>query len=367
MKRLFPLLLSLILMLNLILPVSATEQEIYLSPLAEKYGLLEHSLSEIMDQFMAEYGLDSDNFSMCYYATGSGEYYGFAETTYRVAASLYKLPLNMYYYDLEWDGKLSSDSYIDGYYLPNMHYETIVNSNNDMAISMLYNLGTFRQYREKMTKYCDMEYANAYYADNNINAWYMLSTLGVLYQNPEKYEALTENMKKAAKGQYFQRYVTDYEIAHKYGYFEGAINDCGIIYTPEPFLLTAFTVDKTYGDSILGRLCELLTEYTNYQSYIKYLATLPSPTPEPTPTPTTTPTPTPEPSPAVVPGPSPSIIPTEEPDPTVSPSPSVTPQTKTESAPDWSMPVFIIVETIAAIALVVVLIQLVNKLKKGRK
>lgn len=347
----------------MVLPVSATEQEIYVSPLAEEYGLLENSLSEIMDQFMSEYGLNSDNFSMCYYATGSGEYYGFAETTYRVAASIYKLPLNMYYYDLEWDGKLSADSYIDGYSLSKMHYETIVNSNNDMAISMLYNLGTFRQYREKMTKYCDMDYANAYYANNNINAWYMLNVLGVLYQNPEKYADLTANMKKAAAGQYFQRYVTDYEIAHKYGYFEGAINDCGIIYTPEPFLLTAFTVDKTYGDSILGRLAELLTEYTNYQSYIKYLATLPSPTPEPTPPPT--PTPTPEPSATAEPSPVPSIIPTEEPTP--APSPSASPIPEEATGIDWRMPVFIVVETIAAIALVAVLIQLVNKLKKGRK
>lgn len=365
MKRFLSLFLSTLLVLSLILPVYATEDEIYISPLAEEYGLLEKPLSEIMDQFMAEYGLNSDNFSMCYYATGSGEYYGVAETTYRVAASLYKLPLNMYYYDLEWDGKLSPDSYIDGYYLPDMHYQTIVNSNNDMAISMLYNLGSFRQYRDKMTKYCDMEYANAYYANNNITAWYMLSTLGVLYQNPEKYAELTENMKNAAKGQYFQRYLDDYEIAHKYGYFEGAINDCGIIYTPEPFLLTAFTVDKTYGDSILGHLCELLTEYTNYQSYLKYLASLPSPTPEPTPTPT--PSPSLSPSPTAEPSPSPSVIPTEEPEPSQTPTPSPTPTPEKDAGIDWQMPVFILVETVAAILFVVALINLRYKLKKGRK
>ena len=363
MKRLLSLFLAFIVVWTLIRPVSAAEEEIYLTPLAEEYGLLDKPLSEIMDQFMEEYGLSSDNFSMCYYATGSGEYYGFAETTYRVAASLYKLPLNMYYYDMEWDGKISPDSYIDGYSLKKMHYETIVNSNNDMAISMLYNLGSFRQYRQKMTKYCDMEYANAYYADNNINAWYMLSTLGVLYQNPEKYADLTANMKKSAKGQYFQRYVTDYEIAHKYGYFEGAINDCGIIYTPEPFLLTAFTVDKTYGDSILGRLCELLTEYTNYQSYVKYLASLPPPTPEPTPTPIPTPTPVP----SVEPTPAPSINPSPEPPPTLSPAPSEVPEPEEDQNPNRYMPVFIIVETLAAILFVVVLINLRYKLKKGRK
>ena len=363
MKRLLSLFLAFISVWTLILPISAAEEEIYLTPLAEEYGLLDKPLSEIMDQFMEEYGLNSDNFSMCYYATGSGEYYGFAETTYRVAASLYKLPLNMYYYDMDWDGKISPDSYIDGYSLSKMHYETIVNSNNDMAISMLYNLGSFRQYRQKMTKYCDMEYANAYYADNNINAWYMLCTLGVLYQNPEKYADLTANMKKAAKGQYFQRYVDGYEIAHKYGYFEGAINDCGIIYTPDPFLLTAFTVDKTYGDSILGRLCELLTEYTNYQSYVKYLASLPPPTPEPTPTPTPTPTPVP----SVEPTPAPSIIPSPEPTPTLSPTPSAAPAPENSPKTDWRMPVFIIVETLAAILFVAALIKLRYKLKKGRK
>ncbi len=237
-----------------------------LSQTAIDYDFEHQTLEEVLAQFRDEYGLNEKNFSMSCYVTGTEELCSFQGDTFRVAASTYKLPLNMYYYDMEAAGQISSTAYIDGYYLPTMHYQTIVNSNNDMAISMLYDLGSFRTYREKMTKYYDQEYPNAYYADNNINSDYMLAVLWTLYCYPDFYAELTENMKIAARGQYLQKYQGEYEIAHKYGYYEGAINDVGIIYTPEPVLVAAYTENVTYGENTLGRLGELLTEYSLYHT-----------------------------------------------------------------------------------------------------
>lgn len=273
MKKISAAVLAVLWMLLMTLPVTAAdsvlEDNVSVSQLAMEYDFEHQTLEEILAQFREENNLREDNFSMSCYVTGTGELVSFAGNTFRVAASTYKLPLNMVYYDMERNGEISPETYIDGYYLPTMHYETIVNSNNDMAISMLYNLGSFRQYREIMTQFYDQEYPSEYYADNNINSDYMLAVLWKLYCEAENYPELLENLKKACRGEYFQRYQGEYEIAHKYGYFEGAINDVGIIYTPEPVLVAAYTQDVGYAEDKLGRLAELLTEYALYQTELK--------------------------------------------------------------------------------------------------
>ena len=270
--------------LLLALPAAAADD------LAAEYGFETNSLDEIMAQFMADYGLNEGNFSMAYYASGDGTEYRFADDVFRTAGSMYKLPLNIYYYDQERSGAISSDLTINGWSLSTLHRETIVNSNNDMAIAMLYHLGSFRQYRDLMAQFCDQDYPAAYYSDNNINAGYMLAVLKRLYENQDDYTELIGYMEQGAPGQYFQHYVDEYAVAHKYGYFEGAVNDCAIIYTPEPFLLTALTQDVGYAETTLGRLAELLTAYTVYQTDSR----IPEPEPEPEPAPEPEPEPEPE-------------------------------------------------------------------------
>ena len=270
MKKISAAVLAVVWILLFLLPVTAaelvTEQDSPVNPLAAEYNFKSQDLEGVLAQFREENGLHEGNFSMSCYVTGTGELHSFAGDAYRVAASTYKLPLNMVYYDRERNGEISSESYIDGWYLPTMHYETIVNSNNDMAIAMLYNLGSFRRYREILTQFCDQDYPSEYYADNNINSDYMLSVLWRLYTEAENYTELLENMKIAARGQYFQLYQTDYDIAHKYGYFEGAVNDVGIIYTPEPVLAAVLTENVYGAEQLLGELAELLTEYSLYHT-----------------------------------------------------------------------------------------------------
>ena len=48
-------------------------------------------------------------------------------------------------------------------------------------------------------------------------------------------------------------------MAHKYGWFEGAVNDVGIIYTPEPFLLAVYTQDV--GTDVVVEAASLFTAY----------------------------------------------------------------------------------------------------------
>ena len=224
-----------------------------------------------MAEFLADYGLNEGNFSLCYYNTVTGEEYRFNDTAFWVAASTYKLPLNLYYYELEQSGELSPDSIVGGTTLANAHYQSLVWSNNEISIDMLYNLGNFRTYKERMRKYftlTDEQIPAIYYADNYYCTAMMLDTLKYLYAGREQFAEMIGYMKEAQPGAYFDRYMEEYEVAHKYGYFVDdeagvtAVNDTGIIFAPQPFLLAVYTSNAPAAEEALARACEMLTGYT---------------------------------------------------------------------------------------------------------
>ena len=215
------------------------------------------------------YGLDTTNFSVSYYNTGTGERYTFNDKTFMVAGSTYKLPLNMYYYELEHEGTMASDVYISrvGARLDIAHEQSLVYSNNEMSIGMLYNLGEFRSYKELMRKYFTMpeeEIDPIYYRDNYYCTHMMMDALSYLYDYRADFDEMIGYMKQAQPGEYFKKYVTEYEVAHKYGWFEGAVNDVGIIYTPQPFLLAVYST--FVGTAPVEQAARLFTNYTVWQA-----------------------------------------------------------------------------------------------------
>ncbi len=231
------------------------------------------TLEAAMENFRAAYGLHEGNFSLSYYDTVTGEAYTYNDGKFMVAASTFKLPLNMYYYELERDGQIAADAYISGAgtTLDQAHYQSLVHSNNEVSIGMLYNLGDFRTYKALMRKYftmTDEEIDYIYYVDNYYCTRMMMDALTYLYDNSGDFEEMLGYMKEAQPGEYFKAYVTEYEIAHKYGWFEGAVNDVGIIYTPQPFLLAVYTQDAP-DSAVCGRAAELLTAYNLSQTPVE--------------------------------------------------------------------------------------------------
>ena len=242
----------LLLILFLICPVMAAEPP-------------ETELDGILADYMAEMGLNEKNFSLSYYNTVTGEHYAFNDKKFMVAASTFKLPLNMYYYEMEWAGEIEPDAYLPkaGVRLNVAHELSMVDSNNEVSIGMLYSLGDFPVYKEKMRKYFTMaeeEIDYIYYADNYYCTHMMMDALKYLYENKEDFAELIGYMKRAQQDQYFCAGVTEYEVAHKYGWFDGAVNDVGIIYTEQPFLLAVYTQD-VYGEGIVADVAALVTEY----------------------------------------------------------------------------------------------------------
>lgn len=227
-------------------------------------------LERVMDEFREEYGLNENNFSLCYRDTVTGEEYRFNDKAFLFAASTYKLPLNLYYYEMEAEGTLSPSASVGGVPLSRAHYQSLVWSDNDVSHAMIYNLGNFRTYKEKMRKYFTMEdeeIAPSYYTGNYYCTAMMLDALKYLYERRESFPELLDYMGQAQPGEYFERYAGETEIAHKYGFYYDeekkitSVNDTGIINAAHPFLLAVYTQNAGDGLEVVARACERLIAY----------------------------------------------------------------------------------------------------------
>lgn len=233
----------------------------------------EDTLEARVAQFMEKNYLNEQNFSMSYYNTVTGESYAFEDTHMMVAASTYKLPLNLYYYQQELAGEIAPDALIAGVYrLSDCHYQSLVWSNNEISEAMLYQIGSFQEYKQTMRTFTDMtddEIDPRYYSGNLYCTRMMMDALKYLYDHAADYEEMLSYMKEASpQNGYFRKYVTECEVAHKYGSFEGAENDTGIIYAGQPFLLAVYTQDVA-GEEICAKAARLMKDYTDEQYAIQ--------------------------------------------------------------------------------------------------
>lgn len=228
------------------------------------------SLEDRFAAFREEYGLDETNFAVSYYDTVTGEEYNWNETTMMVAASTFKLPLNLYYYELQNAGEISGDTVITegGATLDRCHYLSLVESNNELSHALLYRIGNFRTYKETMRRYFTMpdeEIDPKYYQNNFYCTRMMMDTLKYLYAHAEDFPEMLDYMQQALpQDAYFLRYLGDeVRIAHKYGSFEGAENDTGIFYTEQPFLLAVYT--QSVGEEVVAQAAVLAYNYNQDQ------------------------------------------------------------------------------------------------------
>lgn len=231
-----------------------------------EYDVQGKTLDEIVADFMAEYHFTEDTFAMGWYNTGTGETWYLNENQYMVAGSMYKLPLCMNYVRGFADGSFDPNAMTDGYTLSRLIDLSIRYSDNDAARRLQkyysYDLVT---YRKSLANFSDVDQGTLpteFITNNRMSPHIILDTLKELYANQEFYKQVVDNMLLAHPDMYFKHYQGEYEIAHKYGYYEGALNDCGIIYTPTPFLLVVFTKNTLNSEKAIGDLVSRLTAYS---------------------------------------------------------------------------------------------------------
>lgn len=209
-----------------------------------------------VEAFRQQYGLSAQNFAVSFLDLTTGERYGYNEETMMLAASTFKLPLNLYYYELQADGSIQGSDYIadTGCTLDECHRLSLVDSDNDVSLAMLYKIGSFYTYKTEMRRYFSMtddEIDPRYYWDNYYCTRMMLDTLQYLYDNRSRFPEMLGYMLQAQPDSYFRQLLRDCPVAHKYGFLSeneekpnGMIeNDAGIIFAAHPFLLAVYSED----------------------------------------------------------------------------------------------------------------------------
>ena len=222
---------------------------------------LDNNIQNLINQIMIENNLNENNFFFFFYNVEEKKYYFYNENTYFIAASTIKVPVAMLYYDKIADGELNlSDTliynredyeagdgstaadYSVGEKIPISYLleQTIVNSDNT-ALNILINHIGYQKCKEELSKYSDIELIEDFYTSNVANVSYYYDVLQYLYQNTEKYSESITNMKKSSGGGYLKADLPQYEVAHKYGSYDGYVHDYGIIYGQNTYLIGVFT------------------------------------------------------------------------------------------------------------------------------
>jgi len=256
------LLLALVMLPVFTLPAVAAEAP-------EFYDFETIPLEDALADFMDDHKLTEKNFAMGWYDIESGDSYYFNGDSWFVAASMYKLPLAMACYDRIAEGTLDPTDYYSGWQLGVALKHAIVFSNNEAAAAMRHAISYDQMtYRDAISAYSGLDpetFPYGFYGENRISPEFMINTLKTLWDRSADFEQLIADLKVASPGVCFDGDEgRQYEMGHKYGSFEGATNDCAIVWAPRPYLLAAFSQDASFSEKMLRELYSFFEDYATY-------------------------------------------------------------------------------------------------------
>ena len=234
------------------------------------------ALDAAVGALFEEYDLSERNFALGFRALSDGTEYWYNADKLFETASLYKLPLNMYFYELEAAGDIASDEPIYGVPLDYCHEQSLVYSNNELSQLMVDWIGSYRQFKDIAFGYTGLDESERgfdYYASGGFTARMMVGMLQTLWDDPETFGQEIEYLKEANPGEYLESGDCGLEIAQKYGYehYDGVLNICiaGIVYTDEPFLITVLTRGVGWAEVLMGELCDAFAEYEQTRAHVE--------------------------------------------------------------------------------------------------
>lgn len=236
-------------------------------------------LQETIDAYLDSMNIRQDEIAISYQNLVTGETFFMNEDQYMFAASLYKLPLAMLYFDelkagtftldqelqfLEEDLELGGPvayTYLINSWIPieELLYDAIVYSDNSAARMLYRGVGGWEAFKTKIKDYSDQEYERRFY-NNEFTTAYINDVLRVLYENAEHYESLLEWMNLVFPDDYLNRYV-DTLIVQKYGNYDTVQNIAGIVFAREPYAVSIMSDVYQDGIDVIGHINEILYAY----------------------------------------------------------------------------------------------------------
>ena len=241
---------------------------------------IDMSLAKDIEAYFQENGIDHEKVAYCITDLEHNIKYSMNEKDEFIAASIYKLPLAMLYYDKVNDGEYTLDSTFT--YSGYMHEDAgVINSNygigsqiplsdllddlieysdNDAGHILYENLGGWKEYKEAMTKYTDFISENYYTEDNVSTANTMNDVVTYLYEHKEDYKDLIENMEKAEPGEYLDR-DTQLSMPQKYGMYDSALNSVGFVECNTSYSIVVLTDLGNKGADVMANINRIAYEH----------------------------------------------------------------------------------------------------------
>lgn len=234
---------------------------------------IDMSLAKDIEAYFQENGIDHEKVAYCITDLEHNIKYSMNEKDEFIAASIYKLPLAMLYYDKVNEGEYTLDSTFtySGYMhedagvissdygigsqvpLSDLLNDLIIYSDNDAGHILYENLGGWKEYKEAMTKYTDSISENYYTMDNVTTANTMNDVVTYLYDHKEDYKGLIKNMEEAEPGEYLDR-DTQLSMPQKYGMYDSALNSVGFVECNTSYSIVVLTSLGDKGADVMANV-----------------------------------------------------------------------------------------------------------------
>lgn len=241
---------------------------------------IDMSLAKDIEAYFQENGIDHEKIAYCITDLEHNIKYSMNEKDEFIAASIYKLPLAMLYYDKVNEGEYTLDSTFtySGYMhedagvissdygigsqvpLSDLLNDLIIYSDNDAGHILYENLGGWKEYKEAMTKYTDTISENYYTMDNVTTANTMNDVVTYLYDHKEDYKGLIKNMEEAEPGEYLDR-DTQLSMPQKYGMYDSALNSVGFVECNTSYSIVVLTSLGDKGADVMANINRIAYEH----------------------------------------------------------------------------------------------------------
>ena len=284
LKTLFALLLAAVLFAGLCLPAAADDAvpagdeaaaESPVPAVSAEDGAAADSVpdwDELVRDLMAEHEFYDTQVALGYLNLVTGEEHYLNPDEYMGAASMFKLPLCMYYTELLKTGQTTWDDQKEGEPYKSVQDNILLYSDNKAAQRLWEKLGGYGTFRQLTASYMgadpeEIKGLNEQY--NRYTARQFITCLKLLYTENERFPDILETMKQAMPDRYFCLHENRFPIAHKFGYIpstmpgeDSVMNDCGIVFTSQPFALVCFTRNSGQSEQFLTAYCTAMCDYT---------------------------------------------------------------------------------------------------------
>lgn len=241
----------------------------------------ERSLTKQINDYLTQQNIPLDQISIYVKDLCGEEEVQWRTQTYMIAASIYKLPLAMLYYDELAKGtfQLNDTILYEAYCyeaggpiadqiepgslltIETLLHDMILYSDNTAGHILFEHMGGWIAFKQACVKYSNMEYEDVFFSgDNVLNTQYVMDTLCYLYEHRDRYEMLLTDMKQALPNDYLNRNLPS-KTAQKYGYYENALHSAGIVEAPHPYAIVIFTQLGLDARAYLGDLNKICYDY----------------------------------------------------------------------------------------------------------